>query len=555
MVSVIIPVYNTEPFLDECLESVTGQTYGELEIIVINDGSTDGSGDVCKRWEKKDSRICYVEKENQGQGAARNLGIALATGDYIIFVDSDDYLDKQLVEKVYNQISKEKADLCVYSNYNIGDQKQKALLDFKLFQGSSTKDNAGLLGNMIPILCNKMFAKELIKNTNVTMSNRMCEDLIFNARLYVRAKKICMLDEPLYYYRYNREGNMTTKFERYLEVKESMNELNESFQKDGMFDQYWPGLYELTFNMFKDILLRIHTRADLHLPEKIKGNYPVFLEEYKDFLNRWFSSYVDTRLQNKNYLLIGSYSLRVLIQVLLLDDKHLREDYGFSSIVSIMSASGGNVISGDSYEFKNEYRKRCVEQDIRKIFQGKTKWQGMDYIVVDLLEETADLIEFQDGCYITESEFFREVSGREFVSCDKIPFLCERRRTLFTQSVNRFTEKIKESCIPVIVVKNFLCEKHSIYYDIVSDYENVGDIQKINEELEWCYDQLIACLQKRHKGDVIVADAVGFKELLFTHDDFPFGCQPHYYNNGYYQRMAIRIGESVHNQTTGGVQE
>ncbi len=553
MVSVIIPVYNTEPFLEECLKSVTSQTYEDLEIIVINDGSTDGSGEICKRWKKKDSRICYMEKENQGQGAARNLGVTLATGDYIIFVDSDDYVDKQLVEKVYNRISREKADLCVYANYSVGTEKRRALLDFKLFHGNSTQDNKGLLGNMIPILCNKMFAKELIKNSGITMSNRMCEDLVFNARLYVRAKRICMLDEPLYYYRYNREGNMTTKYDRYFEVEESMNELNESFQRDGIFDLNWPGLYELSFNMLKDILLRINKRTDLNLPEKIRANYPVFWKKYRNFLDRWFSSYVDTKMQQKNYLLIGSYSLRVLIRVLLLNEEYLRKDYGSSSIVSIMSDSGGKVIPWKSYEFKNEYRKRCVEQDIKKSFQHKTQWEGFDYIVVDLLEETADLIEIQDGCYITDSEFFQEVCGRQFGSYNKIPFLCEKRRELFIQSVNRFAEKIKEFGIPVIVVKNFLCERHSIYYDTFTDYKNAEQIRKTNCELEWCYNQLMDCLSDRLEADVVVADAFGFEELMFTHSDFPFGRQPKYYNNGYYQRMAIRIGECVHHKKAGGV--
>lgn len=94
--------------------------------------------------------------------------------------------------------------------------------------------------------------------------------------------------------------------------------------------------------------------------------------------------------------------------------------------------------------------------------------------------------------------------------------------------------------IPVILVKNFLCERHSIYYDTFTAYENIGCIREINRELEWCYQQM-----KNNLSDVVVVDASGFEELVFTHDDFPFGCQPEYYNNGYYQRMAIRIGECV----------
>ncbi len=124
MVSVIIPVYNTESYLEECIRSVVGQTYQDLEIIIINDGSTDRSGEICKKWEKLDQRIRYIEKENEGQGMTRNLGIALATGEYIIFVDSDDYLDTHLVGCVSGYMVEQQADICVYG-YNFVDDEEE----------------------------------------------------------------------------------------------------------------------------------------------------------------------------------------------------------------------------------------------------------------------------------------------------------------------------------------------------------------------------------------------------------------------------------------------
>lgn len=90
IVSVIVPVYNTEEFLEKCIQSIVNQTYRELEIIMINDGSTDSSGSICRKWERLDERIWYIEKENEGQGIARNTGIQIANGEYIIFVDSDE---------------------------------------------------------------------------------------------------------------------------------------------------------------------------------------------------------------------------------------------------------------------------------------------------------------------------------------------------------------------------------------------------------------------------------------------------------------------------------
>lgn len=244
MVSVIIPIYNTEPYLEQCIESVVNQSYRDLEIILINDGSTDGSGDICRKWEKSDSRIRYVEKCNEGQGVARNLGIGLANGEYMVFIDSDDYLDLNLIQKAYDFITEQKADICVYAHYEVGDELEPCLLYYKLQQGSNVRENQTLFSFMMPILWDKMFSSKLVKNAGITMSNRICEDLVFNGQLYGRAEKICMLNEPLYYYRYKRNGNMSTSYDRYLEVEESICELNDIFHREGLFERYWQGLYQ-----------------------------------------------------------------------------------------------------------------------------------------------------------------------------------------------------------------------------------------------------------------------------------------------------------------------
>ena len=106
MVSVIIPIYNTQDYLEECIKSVVNQKYSQLEIILINDGSTDMSGEICRKWAALDSRIRYVEKENEGQGIARNLGIQMAKGKYIVFIDSDDYMEYDLISGAYDRIDR-----------------------------------------------------------------------------------------------------------------------------------------------------------------------------------------------------------------------------------------------------------------------------------------------------------------------------------------------------------------------------------------------------------------------------------------------------------------
>ena len=543
VVSVIVPVYNTELYLEECIQSIVNQTYRALEIIIINDGSTDNSGAICRKWEKLDNRIRYIEKENEGQGIARNIGIRLSAGDYIIFADSDDYMDEHLIADTLEVITKEDADICVFGHYGLGDELYLTPLNFKIAEGNSVKENKELLGNMMPILWDKMFSSALIKNAHLVMSNHICEDLVFNAQLYVRAKKICTLDKPLYYYRYKREGNLSTNYERYTEVEASINELNRDFFARGYFEEYWMQLYEIAFYMLKDILFRMKKREDLKVPAAVKDKYGEFFNAYIHFLDKWFSPYLNIQLQKKNYLLIGSYNLRVIIHTFLLDEEHLKKDYGYSNIVSLMSEPEdlpGLSTSIEACAFKNAYRKRCVKQDMEKHFYQKTDFRGIDYIVIDLLDEIFDLIEVNKHTYLTESEFLKEICLQELKDCRRISLLSPERRSLFAAYAEKFAEKVNALHIPVILIKNILCEKHNEYYDVSTVYNNLDHIREINKELEWCYALLCSFLSNR-----VVIDISATKELLFTKEDFPFGCKPVYYNKSYYDRMAIEIASCV----------
>ena len=110
-ISIIIPVYNVEKYLSRCLESVINQSYKNIEIIIVNDGSTDNSFDICNKYKKKDKRVILIDQNNQGLSGARNTGLKHATGEYICFIDSDDYVEKDYVEYLYKLIVKDDYDL------------------------------------------------------------------------------------------------------------------------------------------------------------------------------------------------------------------------------------------------------------------------------------------------------------------------------------------------------------------------------------------------------------------------------------------------------------
>lgn len=117
LISVIIPVFNVAPYLNRCMETIVSQTYRNLQIIMVDDGSTDFSGSLCDQWKKADNRIKVIHKKNEGLGMARNSGIIAAEGEYFLFVDSDDYVDKVMAEKLLQTLVIQQADICVtYQN-------------------------------------------------------------------------------------------------------------------------------------------------------------------------------------------------------------------------------------------------------------------------------------------------------------------------------------------------------------------------------------------------------------------------------------------------------
>ena len=130
MVSVIVPAYNVERYIDRCLESIIGQTYTDLEIILLNDGSTDGTDSKCLFWKQRDPRIIYISKNNEGLGSTRNRGLEVANGEYICFVDTDDWLERDCIEKMIQCMETSNFDFCMVQSSYV-DQRARKVLGFE----------------------------------------------------------------------------------------------------------------------------------------------------------------------------------------------------------------------------------------------------------------------------------------------------------------------------------------------------------------------------------------------------------------------------------------
>ena len=221
-ISVIIPVYNIEKYLPECLDSLLNQTFRDFEIICVNDGSKDDSLKILETYAQKDSRIRVITKENGGSGSARNRGLAEAQGEYIQFVDGDDYFEPQMLEKLYKLAENYNADIAVCSSRKVDDNGKitesrnpnspinldKTPFNKPFSYKDFPNDIFSLLGTMP---WNKLYKKELIQNNELRFPKLTGpDDLCFVFMTEVCAERIVVIDDELINYRFNRAGSVQT---------------------------------------------------------------------------------------------------------------------------------------------------------------------------------------------------------------------------------------------------------------------------------------------------------------------------------------------------------
>ena len=203
-ISVIVPVYNCEPYVQHCISSITVQTHHDLEIICVNDGSTDRSGEIIDALAREDPRIRVIHQKNSGASAARNTGIDLATGDLITFVDSDDELEPDMYETLLTLAMEHGADIahCGYKKiYSDGTQKDVQGTGILLFQTGEEAAASLLKGEyFVGSLCNKLFSSALINHLRLDTELKINEDVLFSFQAFSRAKKTVFLDLPKYHY-------------------------------------------------------------------------------------------------------------------------------------------------------------------------------------------------------------------------------------------------------------------------------------------------------------------------------------------------------------------
>ena len=230
IISVIVPVYNVEPYVERCLKSITEQTYPNLEIIVVDDASTDRGGSICDICAAGDERIQVIHfPENKGLSAARNEGVRMATGAFISFVDSDDYAEPKMLELLYDNLREKEADISICGTKGLRGRSSSSGV-------YSRADAAACLARRAPFLWNawgKLYPAELVKHVPFDRRALCCEDLVFFYQILKHTGRISYLPEQLYHYTHRENSIINSPInEKRCTVLSALDEICEDAAAD-----------------------------------------------------------------------------------------------------------------------------------------------------------------------------------------------------------------------------------------------------------------------------------------------------------------------------------
>lgn len=239
LVSIIVPVYKVEEYLDQAIASLVGQTYSDVEIILVDDGSPDNCGKMCDEWAKKDERIRVIHQENAGLSMARNAGIEASNGEYLLFVDSDDFVEDTYVEELYRAISENQADMAMTGVVCLkqdGSRSLRRVTDYKKEEINRLTallrmEKSGERGEAYIVAWNKIYKRELWRTVRFP-EGKIYEDAFVMPELYYACKKIVLTNSCLYVYR-RREGSITAaQKEKYAHFHFEMLEHKGNFYEE-----------------------------------------------------------------------------------------------------------------------------------------------------------------------------------------------------------------------------------------------------------------------------------------------------------------------------------
>lgn len=525
MISVIIPVYNSEKYIRKCMDSVCAQTYSDMEIIAIDDGSTDRSLSILNEYQAEDTRIHVFTQVNSGQAVARNNGIKKCHGDYITFVDSDDWLDEDMLEVLVENMASEQSDISICNIYRTYKEEERVAAVYEEeFEGSVSKGrNQGYVFNITSYPVAKLFRKELMESCHFSFPNHYYEDVSAIPLLLATAEKISFVAKAKYYYR-NHAGSTVYSVDKVKDRITCMNSLVNIFREHHLYEQYKE---ELKTYMVKRAAINVR------MMRNTLGQYSEqFIKAQNQFMRDCFSGieiYKPLKI-----VTWGSYNSYTISKVLMNSDSGeiLTDYYGGESIVSLFGKRN-LMMNFLDIRTSNQFRFNMVRNDFTSALLHKnvSEFSGCDIVLLDFLEERFDIGVYEDN-YFTLSDAFDEMSGDicyQTLDYTKKMELWKCKAGEFADLLRRYFPNAK-----IILLEMKLCE----YYGMDGKetcFSNLDDIQKTNRMLDEFYEHFVDVCPGIIKVELFDED------YYYTYSEFRHGCHPWHLRQGTYSTIARKI--------------
>ena len=280
LVTVIVPIYKVEAYLDKCISSIVCQTYQNLEIILVDDGSPDRCPEICDEWARKDSRIRVIHKANGGLSDARNAALEIARGEYLCFVDSDDFVSEDMCEVMIDALKTNQADIVStsFSIYKNGKYEFSNHFRSRCLTSKEAVQEILLNGCITPSACGKLYSRECFVNVRFPI-NEIYEDFAVMPTLFSKCKRVYYCEKPLYVYRHNDSGITKSAYSK----KHSDRILRDKqIARDVL--AFWPDLdHELRYSVGTGSLSSLLLLAkDEERVKTFRADYDYYLKNVKD---------------------------------------------------------------------------------------------------------------------------------------------------------------------------------------------------------------------------------------------------------------------------------
>lgn len=522
--SIITPVYNADKFLDRCIDSVVRQTYVNWEMILVDDGSSDNSYQKCLEWSEKDSRIHCFGKMHEGQGKARNLALEKAEGDYVLFLDADDWWELNCLEECSRIIDRKNADIVIFDirvwgqNGSVNVPKRVPITN----QIENAKSCEQIISRN-PIMVNKAYRRILFSKNRIQFFDHPYEDEIVGVLLSAYAERIWKL--PNIFYNYDqRNMNSTThneENEKWFMIQYKKIYLD--FIRRNLFGQYRQALGKLMLLLAKAELEKRNNQ--FIMKAEIGRQCFAILKKYSPEV---------AQIAQKKLLVWGSYNLRSTANCLAIDI-HSVKHYQFSSVIGLMSQGKMDY----ALIHDNSYRRNMVNCELRReccelIKSGQL--QQYDYVLIDFMEERYDILKIQDD-YITSSDAVEEgtLAGYDGKGI-KLDALDSKRVQLWEQKCDEFIKLLQQNydARKVILVKTYLMKGYGEYSE-EHEFANLKWIRQVNQRLEHYYEYF-----EMHFPEITVLSMAGEREN-FSDVSFKHGCRPWHTNETWFYTLSDKL--------------